>query len=145
MTAAATAAVALVLIAGGIATVATFADRERSSLDRELESAAQGPAGGAPRDRRPRRRSRRWAEVPLDGPEARGAPGPPGLLAESGSFVRVVSDGQVLRAAGDVPDEGLSDAQGPGLRDGRRRRRQVAHPHDPAAAAARFRQRRPSG
>ena len=49
VTAAATAAVALVLIAGGLLTVATFADRERSSLDRELERRAQGPAGRAAR------------------------------------------------------------------------------------------------
>ena len=49
MTAAATAAVALVLIAGGVLTVATFADRERSSLDRELEQpcAGAGRPGGA--------------------------------------------------------------------------------------------------
>jgi two-component system, OmpR family, sensor histidine kinase PrrB len=105
VTAAATAAVALVLIAGGLLTVATFADRERSSLDRELESRAQGPAARAVR---PAPEPGMFDVGP--GPEGRGGggkPGPPHLLAESGSFVRVVSDGQVLRAEGDVPDEGL--------------------------------------
>ena len=48
VTLAATAAVALVLIGGGILTVATFAQRERSSFDRELERRASGPAGRPP-------------------------------------------------------------------------------------------------
>lgn len=91
--AAATAAVALVLIAGGVATVATFAGRERSSLDRGLEQRAQGPAGRAVR--------------PGVGDGGPGGPGPPGLLAESGSFVRVIADGEVVQAAGDLPAEGL--------------------------------------
>jgi signal transduction histidine kinase len=106
VTAAATAAVALVLIGGGIATVATFANRERSSFDRELEQRAQGPAGRA---------AGPFREGPAEGPDGPpGRPGvgavqaapvpPPGLLAESGSFVRVISGGQVVRAAGDVPD-----------------------------------------
>src|SRR6185312_3815564 len=47
VTIAATAAVALALIAGGIFTVTTFAHRERSSLDRELERRARGPANRA--------------------------------------------------------------------------------------------------
>lgn len=112
MTAAATAAVALVLIAGGLLTVATFADRERSSLDRELERRAQGPAGRAVRPA-PEPGSLEVAPGP-DGPGG-GGPGPRDLLAESGSFVRVVSDGQVLRAAGDVPDEGLPTRSDPGF------------------------------
>jgi len=91
--AAATAAVALVLIAGGVATVATFADRERSRLDRELEQRAQGPAGRAVRP-----------GIEDGGP---GRPGPAGLLAESGSFVRVLADGDVVQAAGDLPADGL--------------------------------------
>ena len=79
-----------------------------------------------------------------DGPGGGGGPGPPDLLAESGSFVRVVGDGQVLRAAGDVPDEGLPDAQRAGFRDGRRGRRQVAHAHDRAALPPGFRGALPS-
>jgi two-component system sensor histidine kinase PrrB len=106
MAAAATAAVALVLIAGGVATVATFADRERSSLDRELEQRAQGPAGRAVR---PPPGSGAFEEA------APGRPGPPGLLAESGSFVRVIGDGQVVQTAGDVPGEGLPESPEPGF------------------------------
>jgi two-component system sensor histidine kinase PrrB len=114
MAVAATVAVAFVLVAGGIATVATFADRERSSFDRELERRAQGPAAGAARpllrgDPGPDERG-----VVLGGPDMSPAPGPPGLLAESGSFVRVIGDGQVLRAAGDVPG-GLSTPTKPGF------------------------------
>ena len=79
MTAAATAAVALVLIAGGVLTVATFADRERSSLDRELESRAQGPAGRAAR---PASRAGNFEVAPgPEGPDGGGRPGPPDLLA----------------------------------------------------------------
>jgi two-component system sensor histidine kinase PrrB len=110
MAAAATAAVALVLVAGGIATVATFADRERSSLDRELERRAQGPAGRvalpAPRPGAFEQGPGEPGGGPGGGP---GGPGPGGLLADSGSFVRVLGDGEVLRTAGDVPDEGLPD------------------------------------
>jgi two-component system sensor histidine kinase PrrB len=114
VTAAAAAAVAFVLIAGGIATVATFADRERSSFDRELERRAQGPAGRAVRVA-PAPGTFEQA-VPPGGP--RGGvdavprpvgPGPPGLLAESGSFVRVIGGGRVVQTAGDVPTEGLPD------------------------------------
>jgi len=117
VTAAATGVVALVLIAGGVATDATFADRERSSLDRELESRAQGPAGRAalPLIR----------ELPPPGGPVGGSPaGEPepgiaaapehGLLAESGSFVRLIGGGQVLRSAGDVPD-GLKTPTAPGF------------------------------
>jgi two-component system, OmpR family, sensor histidine kinase PrrB len=123
VTIAATAAVALVLIGGGILTVATFAQRERSSFDRELERRAQGPAGRPAEfltpalggkglgERGPRGGERPPGDV-SDGrsvsegtsPEA-GIGGPPGLLAESGFFVRVIENGQVVRAAGDVPDE----------------------------------------
>ena len=112
MTAAATAAVALVLIAGGLLTVATFADRERSSLDRELERRAHGPAGRAAR---PAPEPGNFEVAP--GPEGTdgGGAGPPDLLAESGSFVRVVSDEQVLRAVGDVPDKGLPTSSDPGF------------------------------
>jgi two-component system sensor histidine kinase PrrB len=110
VTAAATAAVALVLIAGGLLTVATFADRERSSLDRELERRAHGPAGRAAR---PAPEAGTF-EVAPGGPEG-GGPGPPDLLAESGTFVRVVGDDQVLRAVGDVPAEGLPTRSDPGF------------------------------
>ena len=113
MAVAATAAVALVLIAGGIATVATFADRERSSFDRELEHRAQGPAGRAARPA-PGPGSFEEAPPSPESPEGDG-PGPPGLLAESGTFVRVVGDDQVLRAVGDVPDEGLPTRSEPGF------------------------------
>ena len=120
VTAAATAAVALVLIAGGMLTVATFADRERSSLDRELERRAQGPAGGPGARGREARGPSRWRRG-SDGREpAAASRDGPACWRESGSFVRVVSDGHVLRAAGDVPDEGLPAPQRPGLRDGRR-------------------------
>jgi two-component system, OmpR family, sensor histidine kinase PrrB len=115
-TIAATAAVALVLIGGGILTVATFAQREHSSFDRELERRASGPAGRPPEflhgDDRPHRGS--VDEAPAPGQEGGQPPprgtsgvsieGGPGLLAESGFFVRVIRDGQVIRAAGDVPD-----------------------------------------
>jgi two-component system, OmpR family, sensor histidine kinase PrrB len=111
VTAAATAAVALVLIAGGVLTVTTFADRERSSLDRELESRAQGPAGRA---LGPESRAGSFEGGP-EGADGGGKPGPPDLLAQSGSFVRVVGDGQVLRAEGDVPDEGLPERSDPGF------------------------------
>jgi two-component system, OmpR family, sensor histidine kinase PrrB len=114
MAAAATAAVALVLLAAGVATVATFASRERSSFDRALEERAKGPAG--------------HVELRAPGPGAIDiAPPPPGegvaldqgppggLLAESGSFVRVLAGGHVLRAAGDVPAEGLPATPRPGF------------------------------
>jgi two-component system sensor histidine kinase PrrB len=113
VTAAATAAVALVLIAGSVATVATFADRERSSLDRELEARAQGPAGRAVR---PAPGPGAFEEAPAPPGDAgdAGAPGPPGLLAESGSFVRVIGDGEVVQTAGDVPSKGLPSDPAPG-------------------------------
>jgi two-component system sensor histidine kinase PrrB len=107
VTIAATAAVALVLIGGGVLTVATFASRERSSFDRELERRAQGPA------------LRASGFGPESGPESvpGGSPpeapsgqppgGPPGLLAQSGSFVRVIRSGSVVQAAGDVPTKGF--------------------------------------
>ena len=97
MTIAATAAVAVVLIAGGVLTVAGFASRERSSLDHELERRAQGPAG---------------RELPGPGPgfpdvqPLAGRP-PPRLLAESGTFARVIRDGEVVLSAGDVPQLGF--------------------------------------
>jgi two-component system sensor histidine kinase PrrB len=117
VTIAATAAVACVLIAGGILTVATFAQRERSSFDRELERRAQGPAGRPPefigRERRPPGDPRGLDPSPRGGPphgrgriplgESSRGEGGSGLLAESGFFVRVISNGQVVRAAGDVP------------------------------------------
>jgi len=109
VTAAATGVVALVLIAGGVATVATFADRERSSFDRELQARAQGPAGRAVG---PAPGPRAFAPAPPGEEGDRGPPG--GLLAESGSFVRVIAAGHVLQTAGDVPSEGLSDDPEPG-------------------------------
>ena len=112
MAVAATGAVALVLIAGGVATIATFSDRERSSLDRELERRAQGPAGRAVRPAP----GPGGFERGLPGePDGVGGPGPPGLLAESGSFVRLIADGQVVRAAGDVPEQGLPASPAPGF------------------------------
>jgi two-component system sensor histidine kinase PrrB len=99
VTLAATAAVALVLIGGGILTVATFAQRERSSFDRELERRANGPAGRPPEFLG--HRDRPGHDPRDEGPRQIG--GGPGLLAESGFFVRVISNGQVVRAAGDVP------------------------------------------
>ena len=38
-----------------------------------------------------------------------------GLLAESGFFVRVIQNGQVVRAAGDVPDQGFPISEKPGF------------------------------
>ena len=107
VTIAATAAVALVLIGGGVATVATFAKRERSSLDRELERRAQGPAvraavpGGTAPGPGPERRELRGPPPGVPGPER------PGLLAESGSFVRAIRGTSVVAAAGDVPEQGF--------------------------------------
>jgi two-component system, OmpR family, sensor histidine kinase PrrB len=107
VTIAATAAVALVLIGGSVATVATFAQRERSSLDRELERRAQGPA---------RRAAILLAPGPAPESAPRPVPAPPvgldpkgggGLLAESGSFVRAVRGGEVVAAVGDVPEQGF--------------------------------------
>jgi two-component system sensor histidine kinase PrrB len=123
VTIAATLAVAFVLIAGGVATVATFAQRERSSLDRELEQRAHGPAGRVELLRR----------APLPGavraapPQGGDVPGEPGgeqlprggppreLLAESGSFVRVIRGGTVVQAAGDVPGQGFPAPKRPGF------------------------------
>jgi two-component system sensor histidine kinase PrrB len=116
VTIAATAAVALVLIGGGILTVATFAQREHSSFDRELERRASGPAGRPPEFRHRDDRSHRGStderpapdqgvgQPPPGGTSGVSIEGGPGLLAESGFFVRVISNGQVVRAAGDVPE-----------------------------------------
>jgi two-component system sensor histidine kinase PrrB len=115
VTIAATAAVALVLIGGGVATVATFAQRERSSLDRELERRAQGPAVRAAvlRGTPPGPTAER-GELPAPPP---GAPPPeqPGLLAESGSFVRAIRGTSVVAAAGDVPEQGFPAPGKPGF------------------------------
>jgi two-component system, OmpR family, sensor histidine kinase PrrB len=115
-TIAATAAVALVLIVGGVFTVATFAQRERSSLDRELERRAQGPALRARALRPALRPEGRRGEVAAPPPHG-GLPGEggPGLLAESGAFVRVISDGSVVEAAGDVPEDGFPIPEKVGL------------------------------
>ena len=102
VTIAATAAVALVLVAGGILTVATFAKRERSSLDRELEHRAQGPAARVPALRPALRPAGPPGEVPPPIVEE-----PRGLLAESGSFVRLIRNGEVVRSAGDLPQGGF--------------------------------------
>jgi two-component system sensor histidine kinase PrrB len=107
VTVAATAAVAFVLVGGGILTAATFAQRERSSLDRELERRAHGPAGRAleillpARARLPRGPS---GDRIAAGPPREAIDGaPPGLLAESGTFVRLIRDNRVVEAVGDVP------------------------------------------
>jgi two-component system, OmpR family, sensor histidine kinase PrrB len=106
VTIAATAAVAVVLIAGGVLTVAGFASRERTSLDHELERRAQGPAGREPGG----------PGVGGERPPLGGRPGgPPGLLAESGTFVRVISDGNVIQSAGDVPTQGFPAPKTPGF------------------------------
>jgi two-component system sensor histidine kinase PrrB len=98
VTVAATAAVVLVLVAVGLSTVATFARHERSNLDHELEQRAQGPAARA-------------AVLPFPLERRGGLPGgregPAGLLAESGSFVRVIRGGEVAAEAGDVPANGF--------------------------------------
>jgi two-component system, OmpR family, sensor histidine kinase PrrB len=126
VTIAATAAVALVLVVGGILTVATFAQRERSSLDRDLEQRARGPAARAVAivepGLRPNQRPNQKPDRMLDprpgygpgrfgrdapAPDLPGEGGGPGLLAESGAFVRVIGRGQVVEAAGDVPDDGF--------------------------------------
>ena len=97
VTIAATAAVGVVLIAGGVLTVTGFASRERSSLDHELDRRAQGPA------------ARELAGPGPGFPEIRPLEGgpPPRLLAESGTFSRVIRDGAVILAAGDVPQQGF--------------------------------------
>jgi two-component system sensor histidine kinase PrrB len=106
VTIAATAAVGIVLILGGVLTVTGFASRERSSLDHELERRAQGPAGREPE------RPGFGDERPPPG----GRPGgPPGLLAESGTFVRVISAGNVVQSAGDVPTQGFPIPKGTGF------------------------------
>jgi signal transduction histidine kinase len=129
VTIAATAAVAFVLIAGGILTVATFAQRERSSFDRELERRAHGPAGSPAEFLVDGKRGMGFRERRSPPPNAPGGPpedvreaptrsevgGPPGLLAESGFFVRVIQNGQVVRAAGDVPDQGFPISEKPGF------------------------------
>jgi two-component system sensor histidine kinase PrrB len=114
VTIAATAVVALVLIGASVLTVATFAKRERSSLDRELERRARGPAGRVlavlpPAERAPRPASR---ERLL--PSGRRAPSvdevaapPPGLLAQSGTFVRLIRNRHVIQAVGDLPVRGF--------------------------------------
>jgi two-component system, OmpR family, sensor histidine kinase PrrB len=106
VTVAATIAVALVLIAGGILIVATFAQRERSGLDRELERRAQGPAGRVALLRPapgPSRGPREEFPAPGGAPPPAAGDGPPGLLAESGAFVRVIRAGRVIEAVGDLP------------------------------------------
>lgn len=132
VTIAASAAVALALIAGGVLIVTTFSQRERSRLDQELERRASGPAARAPALRLALRPPRRGEEGPPpvtaapphegargEGPPNRAAPpigdGPPGLLAESGSFVRVIRGNTVVRAAGDVPEDELPIPDGPGF------------------------------
>jgi two-component system, OmpR family, sensor histidine kinase PrrB len=168
VTIAASAAVALALVGGGVLIVANFAQRERSRLDQELEGRARGPAARAPALRLGLRRGLRSEEGPPPagapppgegaGGEARpgegagrGAPpgeapgpatieGPPGLLAESGSFVRVIRGRRVLRAAGDVPDEGFPLPKRPGLETveagGRRWRALTIEPHLPPGLEA---------
>jgi signal transduction histidine kinase len=102
VTLAATAAAALVFAAGGVLTVASFADRERSTLDRELERRAEGPGGRI--------------DAPPPGARALrpgGAPAP--LLAETGRFARVIVNGSVVQEAGDLPSADFPVPEGPGL------------------------------
>ena len=54
------------------------------------------------------------APVP-EGPDGRPAPGPPGLLAESGSFVRVIGDGRCCAPRGTCPTSGLPTRSDPGF------------------------------
>jgi two-component system, OmpR family, sensor histidine kinase PrrB len=146
VTIAATAAVALVLIGGGILTVTTFANRERSSFDRELEHRAEGPAGRTPALLLPAPQSSEGGSPERDhlrGADGRGVRVPPpqgpdvggpGLLAESGFFVRVVRDDQVIRTAGDVPSGGFPVPEKAGFEtveaDGRRWRSYTVEPRD---------------
>jgi two-component system sensor histidine kinase PrrB len=124
VTIAATAAVGLVLIGGGVATVATFADRERSSLDRELERRAEGPARRAavllrvPRSLSGSAQGQPRGQVTEEIPAPAAGPPPEvaaGLLAESGSFVRAVRGTHVVEAAGDVPEQGFPVPKGLGF------------------------------
>ena len=101
VTVAATAAVVIVLAGVGLSTVATFARHERSNLDNELRQRAQGPAGRAALLPLPRENA--GPDGRFEGGRLEG--GPPGLLAASGSFVRVVRHGNVVAAVGDVPQE----------------------------------------
>ena len=112
VTAAATAAVAFVLIAAGVLTVTSFASHERSSLDRDLERRASGPAGdlfgggghppgGISADHGFGGRIERQADEDL--------------LAQSGSFVRVLQGGTVLAERGDVPSGNFPLPEGTGF------------------------------
>jgi two-component system sensor histidine kinase PrrB len=115
VTIAATAAVAVVLIGGGVATVATFAQRERSSFDRELERRAEGPAGRASVLRGAAPPALIGGEAPAPPP---GEPSPVergGLLAESGSFVRAVRGTRIVAAEGDVPGQDFPLPEGLGF------------------------------
>jgi two-component system sensor histidine kinase PrrB len=112
--AAATLGVALVLLVVSLVTVTTFANRERSSLDTQLQERAQrpgpglrglvggpggevgqvepggpGPRGGGPGG-------------PPPGVEARGNP-PPVISTGGASFVRLIVRGQAAAAGGNIP------------------------------------------
>jgi signal transduction histidine kinase len=100
VTVAATAAAALVFAVGGVLTVASFADRERSSLDRELQRRAEGPGGRI--------------VAPPPGSRRPGRPPAP-LLAETGRFARVIVNGSIVQEAGDLPGADFPLPDGPGL------------------------------
>ena len=97
---------------------------------RERRSPPPNARGGPPQDVR-------------EAPTRSEVGGPPGLLAESGFFVGVIQNGQVVRAAGDVPDQG-SDLRA-GLRDRGVRWSLVADVHDRAPSAPRQRELRSQG
>jgi two-component system, OmpR family, sensor histidine kinase PrrB len=88
VTLAATGAVVLVVAVAGILIVTTFAQRERSRLDRQLQNRVDNPVFTMP--------------APPPAPP-RGVPGPPELSEGTGTFTRVYRGRRLVFEAGDVP------------------------------------------
>lgn len=88
VTLAATGAVVLMVAVAGVLIVTTFAQRERSRLDRQLEQRAGSPRFNLP-------------ALPPQPPG--GAPTPPELGGGTGTFFRVLRGNRVVLQAGDVP------------------------------------------
>jgi two-component system sensor histidine kinase PrrB len=88
VTLAATGAVVLVVAVAGILIVTTFAQRERSRLDRQLQNRVDNPVFTMP--------------VLPPGPPS-GVPGPPEFAQGTGTFTRVYRGRRLLFEAGDVP------------------------------------------